>query len=254
MYSIKKHLVVVLFLFILAGQAALAQLSAVTDKGGRFSKRIEYNFFTRGIPVGTYNFNSKTDVEKLFFGDCNAMVEFFIMPSFEGAYGFRIVQDSLDNYILEKKRISNWKEVSKELSEEFPSKGVPADKISTITKEESDEYRKHNQEMWQKQREKSLKRYEIATQSVPIRDEFAEKLYHTVTTAIDGFVGKGIPPLITDGYDVTFRCVVESEVWTLTVHVPRGYIAQLTNICKRMITDMEAGNWDESRYMRLLDD
>ncbi|MDR0833075.1 MAG: hypothetical protein LBN93_02660 [Candidatus Symbiothrix sp.] len=241
-------LLIILSLFILTGQIAIAQSSGETAKGGRFLKRVEYNILAPGI----YNFNSKTDVEKLFFGDYNAMIEFFIEPSFEGSYGFRIVKDSLDNYSLEKKRISNWEKINKELSAEFPTKGIPAGRIATITKEESAQNAKYNQEMWQKQKEEALKRYVVATQSVPIGDKFAEKLYHTVTTAIDGFVGKGIPPFITDGYEVTFRCVVEDEVWTLTVHAPQGYIGKLADICKQIIKDIEMGHLDESEYITLL--
>ncbi|MDR2406808.1 MAG: hypothetical protein LBE13_01650 [Bacteroidales bacterium] len=61
-----------------------------------------------------YNLKSKTDIEKLFFEDINAMVEFFVEPSIEGAYdsrspyGFRVMRDSLNaGYIIENKRMSN---------------------------------------------------------------------------------------------------------------------------------------------------
>ena len=57
----------------------------------RFLKRIENNLIQ-----GEYNLNGKGDVEKLFFGDFNAFVEFTFQPSFGTALGFRIVRNSLE--------------------------------------------------------------------------------------------------------------------------------------------------------------
>jgi hypothetical protein len=54
--------------------------------GASFTKRIEYNLL---MLDGVYNLRIKGDVEKLFFGDFNAPVEFFYKPSFSGASGFK---------------------------------------------------------------------------------------------------------------------------------------------------------------------
>ena len=63
---------------------------------------------------GRDNVRSKGVVEKLLFGNTNGNVEFYVCPSFEGAYGFRTVRDSSDTFLLEIKRIANWKEAAEE--------------------------------------------------------------------------------------------------------------------------------------------
>jgi hypothetical protein len=230
--------------------------------GRKFLKRVENNYIndafniSNGKKDGFYNLNSKSDLEKLFFGDINAMVEFFVNPSsesLEGAYGFRIVQDSLDNYLLEIKSISNWKEIEEELEVNFPSKGISAERMPIVTKEEYEVNVKYNKGIYSKRNEERLGRYEVASRFFPVSQKFTGKLHDTVSKAIDNFKGNGRPAVIGDGYTVTFRCVVEDEVWTFTIQVPDGYIGNLTNICKQIIKDMEANSLDESKYTVLLD-
>jgi hypothetical protein len=227
--------------------------------GRKFLKRVENNFinnaqliFDDGKVSGFYNFDSKTDMEKLFFGDFNASLDFFVRPSFEGAYGFRIVQDSLDNYLLETKRISNWGKIEKELESDFPLKGIPGERISTVPGQEIDANAEYNREIHAKRNEERLKSYEIATQSFPVTQEFANKLQDAVSAAIHNFKEKGRPEGINGGYTVTFRCVVEDELWTLTVRMPNGYIGKLTDICKLIIKDAETNDLDESKYIPVL--
>ena len=104
---------------ILLGTVAFSQST-------RFLKRVENNYSSdlvrlNGKPDGYFNLDSKTEVEKLFFGDINAGIEFYVSPSTEANYGFRILKKPSDgSYTLEVKRISNWKEVETELREEFP--------------------------------------------------------------------------------------------------------------------------------------
>jgi hypothetical protein len=230
--------------------AGLAQKNLESPDGRPFLKRIEYNSISFGLP----NVNSKTDIEKLFFGDYNAMVEFFVEPSFENPYGFRVVRDSLNNYIIENKRVSNWDTVRSQLSKEFPSIGINAYQIHLMTKEERDKIGDHNREMFAKQRKESLSRYEVTNQSVCVSNLFAAKLHETVVAAIDNFVGKEEPAVIMDGYEVTFRCVVGMEVWTLIVHLPKDEILQLTDICKQLIDDIQSGNVDESKILQTMKD
>jgi hypothetical protein len=194
-------------------------------EGGNYTKRIEYNF--RGDYL--HNLKNKTALQKLLFGDFNGQLEFIVEPSFAGVYGVRLVRDSLDtSYLLELKGISNYQEVQHKILEE----NIPVGK------------------MW----EESFKRYEVETKYVPIKDDFAEKLYAKVVDAIDNFKGKGIPPVIFDGYEVTFRCVVEYELWELTIHEPGGYMKNLTNLFNQLIKDAEANTLDESKYITLLDE
>ncbi|GHT63376.1 hypothetical protein AGMMS50239_19200 [Bacteroidia bacterium] len=96
-----------LLLFLsLTGFAQQIRVESESPAGRKFSKRVEYNFGSGGLN----NFNSKTDIEKLFFGNFNATIEFFIETSSEheeGPYGFRVFPDSLKTgYVIESKRIN----------------------------------------------------------------------------------------------------------------------------------------------------
>jgi hypothetical protein len=127
-------------------------------------KRYRYDAFIisdDGKISGMYNMESKTDIEKLFFGDFNAMIEFCILPSFEGAYGFRVFKDSLNKYIIENKRITNWDTVMSIMSKKFPSISIKSDKVSSISEEEMSKIIVHNREMWSKRQEEILNLYEI---------------------------------------------------------------------------------------------
>jgi hypothetical protein len=91
MYYFNKNIFSALLILALCGGSICAQPFTDPPGGGQFLKRIEYNLLGNGLQ----NLKSKTEVEKLFFGDFNAKLEFFVEPSFEGAYGFRIVRDTL---------------------------------------------------------------------------------------------------------------------------------------------------------------
>ncbi|GHT63379.1 hypothetical protein AGMMS50239_19210 [Bacteroidia bacterium] len=89
---------------------------------------------------------------------------------------------------------------------------------------------------------------------MPVNNLFAEKLHETFVASITDFVGKGRPAGIRDGYSATFRCVVEDEVWTLTIQVPQGEFLKLTDICKQIMENIETNTLNESKYVELLDE
>jgi hypothetical protein len=84
---------------------------------------------------------------------------------------------------------------------------------------------------------------------IPVTQEFASKLHDAVSEAINNFKGNGRPEGIKGGYTGTFRCIVEDELWTLTVKMPNGYIGKLTDLCKLIIKDAETNDLDESKYI-----
>jgi hypothetical protein len=230
MFNQNKQIFFFLSLLFFLLQTLYAQESVKTAIGGRFTKKIEYNFLAPGwhSDPGYYNIKSKTDLEKLLFGETNAQLEFFVAPSFEGVYGLRIVRDSLDtSYLLELKNINNYDEVESQLNKENLS------------------YEKYN--------DKRLVCYKVDTKYVSVKDDFAEKLYVKVVDAISDFKGKGIPSTYVDGFSITFRCVVEDELWSLTIHMPKGYMLDLTNLFNQLIKDAEANSLDELKYISLLD-
>jgi len=217
--------------------------------GGRFLKRIEYNLL-----MGIFNLDSKGGVEKLFFGDFNAPVEFLYTPSFDGSSGFRIVIDSAkSSYILEVKYISNYKEVRKETSEKYPMRGISLTDSRIMPKDTLDAIAEYNRAMSAKSFEESVKLYKVDTKTYPISNQFAENLYRKMVSTINNFKAKSIPgQIISDGYSVTFRTVVEDEVWSLNIHMPQGDARQVANLCRQIIMDTEANQFDESKYITQL--
>lgn len=198
-----------------------------------------------------YNIN-KRDVEKLFFGDFNAPFEFFFNPSSECKpnipSGFRIVRDTVHkSYILEIKHISNYREVNKETEKKYPlisgvsSSGIP------------DTIAEHNRAMIAKYYEERVKFYKVETHSYSINNLFAKRFYENMVSFIGNFKAKGISPLNFDGYSVTFRVVVEDEVWSLDIHMPQGDALKMANFCKQIIDDADAKKLDESKYIKLLE-
>lgn len=87
----------------------------------RAVKTIESNFEKDTSAFKEYNLEGKTPTEKLFFGDFNATFEFYVAPSFDGAYGFRIFRNPVNfSWMFEMKRVLNWDEVDKKIQQEFP--------------------------------------------------------------------------------------------------------------------------------------
>jgi hypothetical protein len=234
-------------------QTGVSQNTDIGDTGdGRiFLKRVENNFlnnvivFSNGKKSRMYNLKSKTDIEKLFFGNINAAVEFFIDPSFEDAYGFRLLRDSTNtSYVIEVKSISNRKDANSKSEKEFLSKSFPAHRTPLVSKEEMKQSASDNSN---KKDEESFQDYNIINISWPVKNEFADKLYSTIFSVIKNFVMKGDPADILDGYTVTFRCVAGDEVWTLIVQEPDGELLQLTNICKQLVEEIKNKHLDESK-------
>jgi hypothetical protein len=225
---------------------------------GLFSKRVEYN-----LTMGGANIESKKDIEKLFFGDFNSMVEFCYMPSSEVnpcvPSGFRIIRDSLNSsYILEVKRISNYREASKEASkvakkmQESKILDIPARIVDSLSRDVLNqiwEYNRNisNNKVYNKMYFEELpKHFKVEVKSIPISNQFAEKLYKTMVSFIDNFKAKGVPPSTFDGYSVSFRTVVDDELWSLGIHMPGGNANIMANLCMKIIMNANDNQLDES--------
>jgi len=95
----------------------------------------------------------------------------------------------------------------------------------------------------------------LKSRSFPISAQFAEILYKKAVSLIANFKATGISPLIGDGYVVTFRTVVDDEVWSLKIHCPAGDALKMSNLCKQITMEtLATGKPDESRYIKMLDD
>ena len=223
-------------------------------KGGHFLKRVEYNYV---MSYDMYNIQSKSKIEKLFFGYVNAPVEFVYSPSFEGHFGFRVIRDSLGKTILEIKYITNFDEAVQLASQEANYRrnliDLPIEVLNSFPREVFNliwDY--NNRTIVEKNPEEKPTRLKVKSLSFPISEQFAEKLYEKIVSFIDKFKAKGVPHEISDGYSVTFRTVVDDEVWSLWIHEPEGNALKMADICRQIITDAIAGKLDESKYISVL--
>ena len=213
---------------------------------------------------GVDNIESKSPLEKVLFGNTNAKVEFVVEPSFEGAYGIRVIKDSSEtSSSLEVKRIINWKEVEKQMQKAFPVKGYTIQELNAKIAERekmSEEERElsilKSRIRNEKREIESLKRYQVHTFIIPISDLFAEKLYAKFVSFIDDFKAKELEPnlLMGDGETTVFRCIVDQEIWTLSIPFKTEEKArELSDLCKQIVEDAEAGRFDESKYIGSLE-
>ena len=229
--------------------------------GGHFVKRVEYNLVIegRGEYINLYNLKSKSEKEKLFFGNFNAPVEFFYLPDSNGDSGFRIFRDSLSATVLEIKYTSNYDEVAKMRIQrardrrrtiELPASildSLPGEVINLISDYNNNNIIVKNAE------ELYTRQFKVESLSYPISEHFAEKLYERIVSFIGNFKAKGTPPLISGGYSVTFRTVVDDEVWSLKFHEPDGNALKMANLCRQIITDaIDNDELDELEYLDVL--
>ena len=70
---------------------------------------------------------------------------------------------------------------------------------------------------------------------------------------IDPFASKAEGPSV--GYWATFRCVVDNEVWTLSLDDEfTADAVALSDLCREIIADAVAGRLDEAKYLERLGD
>jgi len=120
--------------------------------------------------------------------------------------------------------------------------------------DDRDPIRIQNRENIKKASEAVLKLYTVDSRSFSVSYPFAEKLYNKMVSLIANFKARGIPPGIEDGYSVTFRTVVDDEVWSLRIHMPTGTAFKMSDICRQMIKDAKNNQMDEAIFIKLLDD
>lgn len=244
-----KTLFLTIALLTLTTASVFAQEFRV-DSSVRYTKTIEPNRLDTSNSV-----SGKTGLGKRFFGEFNARVEYLLEPSFSPTLGLRIYKMPGDtSFVLEAKRVSNYKEVNEQLRKEFPLVGISINDISSISQEESDRISAHNRDMMAKTFAERLKQYQIAAISIPVSDSLADRLYEKTVDLLRSALPVGKSPYtIFDGETATFRCVVnDNELWTLQYHVPERDFKILSDLFRQMIADVEAGAFDEGKYLQSL--
>ncbi|MDR3141104.1 MAG: hypothetical protein LBU37_05195 [Tannerellaceae bacterium] len=233
-------------------------------EGGHFLKRIEYNIIIRGWTEAdnSYNLDGKSILDRILFGRINSPIEFVFEDSPEGddeVSAFRIVRNSqTDSYQLEIMRMPDLEKVYnaiKVLSTKVNETLISPELIQMLSLEGRALLDEHNKEVYRIRLSDDLfKPYRPESKTFQISNEFAEKLHNKIVTLIDNFKAAGIPPIIFDGYRVTFRIVVENEVWSLSIHMPQKNALIMANLCRQIIEDADVNKLNETKYIALLDD
>ncbi len=257
-----KRIIFVWFVYLFSIPFAFAQEVGKHFESGYYLKRIENNM--RGA-IGSYNMKSKSDIEKLFFGDFNALIEFYYNPSSEVnpcvPSGFRIFSDSLNSsYVLEVKRVLNYREAAEEATKEVKNEqkrqelNIPESLFDSLPRDVFNQVWEYNQSIYNhtfyydNYFEVLPKHFKVEIKSIPISNQFAEKLYKMMVSFIDNFKAKGIPLSNTDGYSVSFRTVVDYDLWSLSIHMPGGNANTMANFCMKIINDANEDKLDELRF------
>jgi len=185
-------------------------------RGGLFIKTIEYN---KLYSNSNYNFNSKGYVEKRLLDKFNAPIEFYYYPDNEAIdeliSSFRIFNDSQKkSWVLEFKYLKK-------------------DKNSVYS-------------------QSVIEETEVIGYSFQVNARFAETFHKKMILLIDKFKAKGIVSLLEGGDEVTFRTVVEDEVWTLKIHEPVGNALKMSDFCKQIMKDAFAKNLNQDDYIKVL--
>lgn len=245
-------IVSILFMHVLLAQRA------DHIKGGHFSKKVEYNVIMKGMTESDnrYNLDSKSALDRVFFGEINSPVEFVLQTSFEGASGLRIIKNSPDStYQVEVTNMPNSDEVTGILFKKENEILIPHELQKLMTLDVINKINEYNKKViYTKQKGDIYKPYQVKPKSFKISELLAKKMHSKIISLIDSFKAEGIPPIILDGNEVTFRCVVGNELWTLTIHSPQRKALQLSDLCKQIITDSNNNKLNESAYLKLLDE
>ncbi|MFV0267205.1 MAG: hypothetical protein ACK5HT_08715 [Draconibacterium sp.] len=262
-----KRVIFACFVYLFSIPFAFAQEVEKHLNSGYYLKRIENNMRDA---VGNYNMKSKSDIEKLFFGDFNALIEFCYNPSSEVnpcvPSGFRIFRDSLtSSYVLEVKRILNYREAAEEATKEVKNEQkrqelyIPTSLFDSLPRNVFNQVWEYNQgiydqNVYYENYYKALpKHFNVEIKSITISSQFAEKLSKMMVSFIDNFKSKGIPLSNTDGYSVSFRTVVDYDLWSLSIHMPGGNANTMANFCMEIIKDANEDNFEESRLLDFKD-
>ena len=252
----KSFIVFVLIMFL---NENIFSQEAEHINGGSFSKKIEYNIIVAGNDH-CYNLEGKSILDRIFFGITNSPVEFVIKSSFDGASVFRIVDNSSDSsslieimYLPDSEKLF---EMERILSAQVNRILIPGELLNStsLTISDMEKIKKHNDVAeLSLYRDDLYKPYRPQSISFKISTDLSQKLYSKMVMLINNFRAEGIPPIISDGHAVTFRCVVKDELWTLNIRIPQNKALLLSEICEQILVDVKANEFNESKYFKSLD-
>ena len=260
-----KTFIIFSVMFAFASNLIISQ-SVNHVNGGEYLKTVEYNVIHSGVTedANMYNLKNKSVIDRLFFGTKNSFVEFVFTDTPEGsneATAFRIIKNHQDDsYELEVMRLQNlldvyYNKLKNVLLEKSTPIVTPFWLSTAVSHETKNQIREHNKQAASlKYQDDLYKPYRPEPLKIQINNELVEKLHEKTSILIENFKGVGKPANIADGFEVTFRCVMDDELWTLSIHCPQGKALQFSDLLRKMITDGFENKIDESKYLKLLDD
>jgi len=76
-----------------------------------------------------------------------------------------------------------------------------------------------------------------------------------MVSVIVNYKAKGVPATVLDGYSLSFRAVIDDEVWSLRIRSPQrnNILLKMADLCRQIITDAIAYELDEAKYITVLD-
>ena len=226
------------------------------------------NFIKEIVALGDfYKVKRKGAIEQMILGDFYAPVEFFISTSHESPSGFRMLKDSLsDHYTLEIKYITNYFEENYVLGNMYNITYFPVHLISSFPEVMREQIlaHNHNRYMYTKYFVELPEHFQVKTCSFPVSDQFAENLFSNMASFIDNFKARRDSPVVgnngaisriisADGYSVEFSAVAGSELRSLCIgHPTTGNAQKMEELCRQILTDAITNEFDESKYMPVL--
>ena len=94
---------------------------------------------------------------------------------------------------------------------------------------------------------------ETVSRSFKVSTQFAEKMYKKMVSFIENIKARGTQKTINRGYEVTFRAVVDDEVWSLIIQEPSGDALKMSSLCRQILVDANRNKLDEAKYIKILD-
>lgn len=256
--KIRRLLIVVLSIGV-----PLSVFSQEVDhsEGGCFTKTVEYSVVGQYIDGSdVYNYDNKSIIERVFFGETNSFVE-FVMSHEQSLCisAFRIItdlqEDSCQLEIMTILHDQRWIDRERYIKAQISQIDIPPQMIHAIPLETRDLIKEHNKKAHEHLAGGEIFRtYHPEPQTFTISRTLAEMLHKKMSTLIADFNAEGVALFIVDGRSATFRCVVGDEVWTLKIHQPQKRAYQLSEVCWKMIQDGLQDMLDESKCLKLLED
>ncbi|MPN06863.1 hypothetical protein SDC9_154120 [bioreactor metagenome] len=98
--------------------------------------------------------------------------------------------------------------------------------------------------------------YTIERRKIPVSATFAGQVWKSYHGIMKYYFSRGIAPTSSDGYSVTFRCVVEDfSLWTFFARNPLSHIKDLSTACNEIVKEVQENGKmaNEEKHIKQID-